>query len=366
MKINKKLLTVIVLGFIVVAAFVFFGIFERGAELPSDVKAESRMTAPDVIPSSRDVPNSPAKPFVPKTAKEKRWLELGQKMDMGDIRFYGRVIDQHGQPVIGAEVPYQIGGSALGGYRGEGKKITDANGEFSFETEGSSLTIGRINHPEIEFGHPIPESTKTTWDYSHRRSLNIYGFQPQAGDSQVLWSDTSPEKPYVFKAWRIGQGDGEVARSLFEGEHGKSYEFSKFYTLDFSKPLYEVFSEGRNSGDLHVIFERVANPENITQRWEARIIPINGGIQETRDAYMNIAPESGYKPEIQIIKEKTSSYENIDNLVNQQYYITSNNGKHFGSLFVRFNANSYGKMKMTVRYKINPDGERILVKGKSQ
>lgn len=299
--------------------------------------------------------------------KPLRWFLMGTTMDMDNVRFYGRVIDQHGQPVAGAEVPYQLGGSALGGYRGEGKMVTDANGEFSIETEASDISLGQITHLDIEFGYPIPQKTWTTWSYSYMTSINFYGFQPQAGDNQPLWTDTSPEKPYVFRAWRIGKGEGEVARNLFEGEFGKKYEYGKVYTLNFGNQSQVIISEGNAPGHLRVVFERKADAEDVTQRWEARIIPVDDGIQETRDTYMNIAPESGYQPEIHIVRERISPDESIDPLSNQAYYFTANNGKTYGSLFLKFQAKSRNsRMRMVVRYKINPDGERILVKAPAE
>jgi hypothetical protein len=296
-----------------------------------------------------------------------RHVVFGSTMDVQEVNFYGRVIDQNGNPVAGAIVPYELGGSALGGSNGAGRRITDINGEFQIAgRKGSSLLLKTVKHPDIEFGYSIPgDSSKTTYPDSKVDEMYVFGFQPDRGAHEVLWSDTSLENPYVFKAWRIDGSSGYVAKNLNIGEAILSFEYGKTYTLDFMKTRREISKEGKHDGQLRVIFQRESDDENITRRWEARIIPVDGGIQVTKDPYMNIAPEAGYEAEIHLVREKTG-YDSIDNLPNQQYYFTANNGQVYGSLFVAFRANLRGKMKLFINYKINPDGERILVKAKEQ
>ncbi len=294
-----------------------------------------------------------------------RYVVFGSSMDVQEVNFYGRVIDQNNQPVAGAIIEYQLGGSALGGYKGDGQMQTDSNGEFSIVgKEGSSLLLRAIKHPDIEFVFPIPKNA-TTYNSPDAGQLNVYGFQPRVGANEVLWTDTSVENPYVFKAWRVAMEDGQFAQNLKVGEYAKKIEYDKTYTLDFFQSPLEQTKEGEQSGQLRVIFHREADAEDVTQRWEARLIPVDGGIQVTKDSYMNMAPESGYLPEIQIVREKIDN-KKIDGLSNQQYYFKSNNGQIYGSLFVAFDAKAYGKMMLDINFKLNPDGERILVQAKSK
>jgi hypothetical protein len=295
-----------------------------------------------------------------------RYAYLGSTMDVQEVNFYGRIIDQNGEPVVGAIIPYELGGSALSGSNGAGQVLSDANGNFVINrVKGSGLLLKTINHPDIEFGYPIPEhSERTTYSSSLLNQMNVRGFQSHEGANDVLWTDTSPENPYVFKAWRVGGEVGQYSNDLKVGEFSTKFDYEKLYTVNFLKPIMEQFKEGEYEGQFRVIFHREADAEDVTQRWEARLIPVDGGIQVTKDPYMNIAPEDGYEPEIHIVREKTG-YDSIDNLSNQQYYIKANNGQIYGSLFVAFNAkSSSGRMRVIINYKLNVQGERSLVQAK--
>lgn len=306
-----------------------------------------------------------------KTDKEKRWLELGTKMDMQTVNFYGRVVDQYGDPVVGAVVPYELAGSALGGSNGAGVRKTDNRGEFRIEgREGSKLLLKTITHPEIEFGYSIPENSGTTWREPNMSSMAIHGFQPSRGASEVLWTDTSPQKPYLFLAWRVGGEKGLVTGNVSQHSYAKHYDFDKVYTLNFLKPKMEISKEGEHEGQLRVIFQREADASDKTVRWEARLIPVDGGIQVTKDPYMNLAPEGGYQPEIHIVRTPADIPNGwgIDSLANQQYYFYANHGKIYGSLFVNFDAfvHEYNQFSLRINYKINRDGERILATVKEE
>ncbi len=241
-------------------------------------------------------------------AREEIKLRAMQAVSEGmvtPIEFYGRVVDQSGVPIEGVEVAYSAAGAPFASGTGEGKAITDANGIFN--TRGARGTTLHVSFK------------KTGYEF---KNVDFADIKNEARPLQ--WSDYADEdKPYIFKAWKTekyAQVKSEDKRYLSFVPNGP------VYTVDFSGEE-RVKWEGIREGDIRIAFTR--NEKD----WKVQIDAVNGGIQESSDEYMNLAPESGYQKSLTysgVAKDSFNVSRGIS--LNKSMYFMSNNGKRYGSL----------------------------------
>jgi hypothetical protein len=97
--------------------------------------------------------------------------------------------------------------------------------------------------------------------------------------------------------------------------------------------------------------------------WSITFRPINGGIQETDDFYLNEAPTDGYQPELTVSMERgqTGYKINIYEPKSYYYYYTANRNRIYGSFEATFEPYVYNdKCRVNVKIKHNPIGSRNL------
>jgi len=274
------------------------------------------------------------------------------------ITFYGRVIDQYGQPVKNATVWYEGTNTYFSAGGGRGVAKTDEDGYFEIETSGASLSLGGVTHPEIDSISYVPpnyENTTLSEKVSTISFVNGIDNQGVRGN----WRDhTEKDKAYLIHAWRLGKYEGAVAGSInaFYDSSGKPY------TLALRQGRMKQ-NEGTSNGLVVISCTR---PHMESHRdygdWNISIKPINGGIQENDDLYMNRAPEAGYQSSLNIVMHRDDvGYK--QKILNKKYYFTSNIGKEYGSLFVHiepFASKENDACAVFVDYKLNPTGSRNL------
>ena len=190
--------------------------------------------------------------------------------------FYGRVVDQHDQPVVDADVNLAMNRS-MGGDRSE-KTQTDANGFFQFtgiRGESLSITPSKIGY-QIE-GH----------------GLGLKGLNGP---------ETNPNKRQVYVMWKLVGPEPMIHGGI---DFRKINPDGRPFTIDFVK---RQITEGTNgSGDIVVQIQR---PSEIKPRqkynWSFTMTAIDGGfIEVTNDDYLNEAPESGYQPQYVMARHAT-------------------------------------------------------------
>jgi len=281
-----------------------------------------------------------------------------------NVTFYGRVIDQYGQPVVNAKVWYEGTSTYLSAGGGRGASYTDELGYFEIDTVGNVLSLGGITHPEIEYSYPqVQEITYSDSATYSRLKTSINLSSNINSQTDVSWRNyAEKDKAYVIQAWRLSKYEGTI-----NGRVNGYYNLTgDVYTLNlFGKTYEQKILEGEKEGHLRVNCTRKIMEDNMDYgNWTATITPINGGIQETDDVYMNKAPESGYQSSLHIDMRKDSmSYQ--PTILNKRYFFKSNNGKEYGSLYVHFWPHSKFEDNTVCRvdiksYKINPTGSRNL------
>ena len=286
----------------------------------------------------------------PEYTKIKRQYQIAMST-LPTITFWGRVLDQYNQPVVGASIFYTGTSAYLAEGGGRGQVYTDELGYFEISTVGAELVLSGIGHPEIDGVYYVtPEGLER--DAYFRSHSGTQGFDN--------WKKhTSKETAYIVHAWRLSKYEG-----AFNGNTGYLDSTGNVYTFRFSNKWNAIQRfEGVQPGQLRASCTRAPMTNNRDYGdWEVHITPVNGGIQETSDPYLNIAPESGYKPSLDIIMRKGSK--NYAHKLRKSYYFTSNNGNEYGSLQIRFEP--YAKAEddlaciVRMKYKINPTGSRNL------
>jgi|GEM_PF-6407632 len=243
-------------------------------------------------------------------ASEKYWNKMRAitQGQLKEIKFYGKVIDQHGKPVEHVDVIFK----ARSGYmaEGDGRQFTRGNeyGVFVIEdVVGAGLGIGLV---------------KAGYQFNLGHVKDFENF-PRFEDSK-LWSDhSSPDNPFVFKAWKIA--DGYPLTSHARATYG--FKLNEIYSLDFfSSNKKRVKKQGQfGELDLQVYFTR----DDDADTWEVTLTVPDGGLIETNDVYMNLAPENGYQSNMTFSGTKKTNF-TMDKL----FYIHSR-GNSYGRLLVK-------------------------------
>lgn len=231
------------------------------------------------------------------------------------IDFYGKVVDQHGVPIVGATVKIIILGKHEGKPSPPTEVLSGSGGLFHVLGE-KGLALGIEIRKEGYISMPDLGETK-------QRSLARidYGLLPDKGRSFA-----DPSNPTVFTLYSV-----ETEAKVF---HVKE----RVWALNPGQAR-EVALDSRDGVGLHkltLLFKRdlkESAPRPAVYDWEFEIKVENGGIQESVKEYDFIAPENGYLPSMKFSykKEETSWVR----------FFT----KRF---FIKFQDGSYGRIILSV------------------
>jgi len=288
-----------------------------------------------IIQSIGDYLASPAHAD-PAIIKRIQKIKRFQDLQTGEFNYFGKVIDQHGEPVMGAKItgyysyyPLIPNGDFTSSSKGF-ERVSDANGLFSIlDKKGISIRIGLIEKEGYEF-----------------EKSRLYMFD--RGGIKMLKEIGNPDKPVIFKAWE-----------KTEAEHLVSLEKRVYLSFDGQKIAVDlhVKSCGAQS-DFTVSVIRSGSRINPAD-WQVVLEVAGGGLIESSDLFMNLAPESGYQSKV-VISNKRSD-ENYTSQADKKYFLKSKNGKSYASLEMQirpFFNNSESAIFM--KYRLNPNGSRNL------
>jgi hypothetical protein len=256
-------------------------------------------------------------------------VEMVTVQDNQSQDFYGKVIDQHGQPVVGAEVKVAVN-LAVG--RGASQETqTDAAGQFQFVgLRGESLNI-------------VPE----------KKGYQIEGHG--LGIKGHNGPETSPTNRAVYTMWKL------VGPEPIVHNH-KSHQIKpdgRLYTIDL---LANTAVEGTNdAGDLQV---ELLRPPSVKPReafdWSFSMTAVGGGLIEvSNDDYLNEAPERGYQPQYKLDMSLASPKRRGWN-GEETFYLKSRDGKAYGHFHIRIDPAYRDGSLLEIDSYINPSGSRNL------
>lgn len=236
------------------------------------------------------------------------WERVARKgqSKLKDIELYGRVEDQHGQPVPGVEIVYDAGGLFLASSSGRGTVRSDAQGRFKVQgARGVNLWIAHMKKPGYLF--------RVTDEDADKGLANPKRF----GKEQ--WKRYTPDKPAVFVLWKVDRYP-----AVNKGSPKLYMTPGQSYTIDFlSHPPFQVSQGAAAQGDISVQVQRS------DKAWSIRLVGIDGGLQEQIGPYPFLAPETGYAPvlEYRFAKQEQGS-------LIKRLYFSSRRGTVYGFLFM--------------------------------
>ena len=257
-----------------------------------------------------------------------RLIELS-KFEIHDIEFHGKIIDQYGSPVAGVQVHYIGNRSVSAAGSGEGRLFTDENGAFVINTKGKALVI----HEMKKLGYELPKRQRFSNSGGHQTDLS--------------WRSFTSANPYIVNAWKV--------ESYPDIKKGKPFlgftPDGRDYTIDFLSKN-KTKNEGVTEGDLRIRFKR--DEEN----WELEITAANGGLQETEDEYLNLAPENGYASSLIYAGKKHEARK-----IRKNIYFSSRSGQLYGRVKLEIWPYYRDRLAIEFDYVVNlEEGRNLSVK----
>ena len=340
---------VLIVGFLVALLllvlflrFAFRGMNRGSHPGRADAKTTTVSTAADMVAT-------PAPPSQLAEGKEARMARELARLNQQPIEFYGRVVDQYGKPVFGAEVTgsVMVQQKWMNGTETKLYTSTSEDGRFQFDgLAGRDMAI---------------------W-------INIAGYQFESLKQKTLfkYSLLTPESerhqpnaasPVVFTVWKLSQDlNSKISRgnALFRlTPDGRSY------TIDLAhKSKRESLAE---AGDFRIRISR-AMPRGAGLRydWSATIDIEGGGLIEqnaeggylTRAGYMNEAPAEGYIPTATIVfSEEQAGW--VDS-VRKVYYFKTRSAASFGKMQIEILSKYQDGSALLVDFVVNESASRNL------
>lgn len=293
-------------------------------------------------PTQNDTPTPASSPSLSKEA-QKRAAALERNVP---IDFFGRVIDQNGNPLAGVNISANTRTIIIGvddkPYTAFPKTnlVTGASGEFEISgMAGDVLTIESLDKE----GYEKDPST-----------LRGFSYDP----SQHFTS--SFDNPIIFKLWQNG-----LKQPLVTGDQVfKFIPDGRLYSIDL---LTGTLAEAKDAeGDLQFSLKR---PNDAKRRqpydWSFKVRSKNGSIlQESSAEYfdMTVAPAEGYT---NIYESNHMASENgwVDGEGHERFFVKMRGGQIYGRILISVNSFydvNTGQGRLELQYVINPSGSQIL------
>jgi len=252
------------------------------------------------------------------------------------INFYGKVIDQYSNALAGVDVMVRVRQwyvASVAALNMEGKMIhvqKTSGPDGAFEIHGVSGDGFDIEHIQKE-GYELSGGTYPS-----------YG--PSSG---------GVANPVIFKMWKKGAKEPLVSGQKVFG----LIPDGRVYTVDLLKGKKSEGAEGE--GDLRVAIVRPTGAKpNDRYELSFRIEGIGGGVLQTDDEFMYLAPESGYEPKLEV--QLVASDSAWTPLVKKRLFFRSRGGSLYGRLDLEINAVYNDKSAIEINYAVNPSGSRNL------
>ena len=329
---SKKELTLLALLIAVVAILIWL-FSARQPDVGNTVGVE-QPTPPLPATSFEQIPavSSNAKPDSVVSVMERiQQLRLDPKWDWKrSIRFYGKVVDEKGQPIQG--VTANINWSNAEGEGNSKTIVSDENGLFSLLDErGKSIQV-RLHHPSYY------NSTNNPISFEYADVSSRFFHRPQR------------TSPVIFRLKQRGKAEPLLAgQKLF----GFKPDGTKHY-LDFKTQKNRLTPPG----DLTVSFLRGERNSEGRYDWSATLSVPTGGIVESVEELQFTAPADGYEESV-VISQRADAPDWTSRSKKQFFFKTGQNGQ-FGRMEVTLISKYNDLAAMDLSFFLNPTGSRNL------
>ena len=279
---------------------------------------------------------SPAKSALlqpPPRPKSKQLHDLVPLVNV-PILLYGKLEDQFGNPIQGAEITGDV--TVFNGYAGTHEKVlttSDARGLFTLDG-GRGQILGVL--PQ-KAGYALA-SLNAGGDYSKEEAKR----------------HADPDNPVAIKMWKL-QGEEPLLR------------INQNYTLHYTnEPIHFDLIEGRkvsSGGDITITVHRAQGivSERHEQEWSLEIEAVSGGLVGSsgteRTTYA--APESGYRSGETFVLSTNPPYKWSGGL-SEGFFVKSREGQVYSKLRLVFRINENPEDFMSISFSgvANTNGSR--------
>jgi hypothetical protein len=275
--------------------------------------------------------------YPPETPEEQAMWDWWHRMEKQDerfqwktpIEFYGRVLDQHDQPVPEAKVT--LGWTASGGSK-SGSVRSDANGYFEFTGERGKYLDVDVSKP----GYVGGKQARKGFEYAA-----FFEFDFHVPDAM---------RPVIFRLWKLG-----------DSEPMYLWNMCADVGID-SRPIWISARTGKagTAGDLSIsVWRSIEEAKSQTEydfRITLRAAP-GGGIVQTKDDLMYLAPETGWASEIVISRHVGPPW--YGSVEEPRIYLRTPDGKFAAMKIEVAQFTAPGAGIQTTGY-MNPSGSRNL------
>lgn len=322
---------------------------ESNVPEPAAAKAESAQSqAGQITPDNQAVAaafnpgQSPRPQTAPPAMTREQKLELAPNYMNVPISFFGRVVDQDGNPLSGVQVVvsvrqwhHPVASVGLDSSFPKTELATDEGGYFQFANgSGDDLRIEALAKEGFE---------------AEPKALRGFGYNT----SERFTPDQ--KNPVVFRMWKTGTKQPLVTGDIFL----PTIPDGRTYTLNLLKG---TVAEGESEGDLRIAIKRSPDAAwGKKYEWSFELAVVNGGLKEESDAYesMYLAPEGDYAKKVTMDFQPGEGWTYA---VSKRFYLKARNGQLSARMDVEIQA-FYLKDKQGrfgIKYAVNPTGERTL------
>jgi len=276
---------------------------EKKAEPVSTSSPVKPIATPSGQPSAEQLKKMSEEIKVAHEATLKQQTETVKELFMTPITFYGKVVDEKGNPIEGAKAVMEPVDNSSGG-SSKFEKLSDPNGLFSITgTHGLSL---QVTVSKSGYYNNLPSSWGT------------FGYAMAMGDAKPPHPQSSD--PAVFVLRKMG-----VTVPLIKWR--KDVRLQKDGT-----PMGYNFTTGQgvmNGGDI--VVEAWAKDQGVGPNdrydWHCRIsVPGGGLVAKAGGEFDFQAPENGYAPSDEINMSATDDH--WQSQVSRQYYVKLSSGQY--------------------------------------
>jgi hypothetical protein len=340
MKIRRSVFCFITIATVLITLALWYG-KKQQVKVPPTIAVETNGVPPAATVSEKpeSAPSSPVMPLATAvnttapiaTNKGEQIKEGLASLNDVPIAFYGRLEDQFGNPVVGAQIAASIRiYSGMQSTVEHSSVNSDANGFFQVKG-GKGEGLGLWPRKD---GYALA-TRDTYFKYSYMYADH---FTPD------------PNNPTVIKMWKLQGAEPLVS-------------LDKIYKLHCTDaPIYFDLLAGKVvpvGGDLKIMINRPAGEvsEHNPQKWSVDFEVVNGGFIETSDKEWGItyaAPDNGYQT------NGTFGNNNGIGALDKAFFIQSRNGQIYGKLGFSVGINNEPDDLMYIRFSgfANTNGSR--------
>ena len=254
------------------------------------------------------------------------------------ITFYGKVVDEKGNPVEGATAFFSVNDLSENSATPFEIK-SDDEGLFSLRNVKGGGTSVRV----FKDGHYTSPTEYRYFDYNRESASHV----PDANN------------PVIFQLRKKGEAAELVHRE-------KLFTFTIDGTVHYIDLLTgKKYVGGSSQGDFSVRIIRSQKSSNDRFDWEVVLEAVgDGGFIESTEEFMLQAPEDGYQPVIHIGYNAPDA--NWRSEERRKFYLRSRAGKFYTRLETTIIPEYNNKGAIDLNYYLNPDKSRNLEYDKSK